>query len=208
LTGSGTAFTTELAVGDTIYSTGAPTAVCTIASIASATSATCTATPLATMSGAANRAPTTCIAKISGTLRGTATSVGTAVTGTSSAFQRQVSVGDTLTSNSGGTCRVQSISSNTAIVCTQAPSPAFAGTYYNSSRGLVPAYIAEVPVDPKGAGESVCASGSGCTTVAGNDAAAVLSDSNTGYYLQRTNGNRIEVGACAGEQNTSINVKR
>lgn len=50
---------------------------------------------------------------------------------------------------------------------------------------IVPEYIAELPLDP--------ATG----TVA-----------NTGYYIHRTSGNRIEIGACDPEQALTIKVRR
>ena len=69
---------------------------------------------------------------------------------------------------------------------------------------LVPNYIASLPIDPRGSGESICVTG--CTTNAAG--ITTLGTTNTGYYVQRSAGNRIEIGACAGEQTTSISVKR
>jgi len=70
--------------------------------------------------------------------------------------------------------------------------------------GIVPSYISELPIDPRGAGTTFCGTGSGCTTV--GDLA--LGATNTGYYIHRTSGNRLEVGSCRGEQTSVINVKR
>lgn len=51
--------------------------------------------------------------------------------------------------------------------------------------GIVPGYIAELPLDP-----------------------ATGTAANTGYYIHRTSGNRIEIGACDPERSEAINVKR
>ncbi len=64
---------------------------------------------------------------------------------------------------------------------------------------LNPNYMAEMPLDPA---ENACASG--CTTL-GNLA---IGDTNSGYYIHRTTGNRIEIGACQPEQSATISVKR
>jgi prepilin-type N-terminal cleavage/methylation domain-containing protein len=70
---------------------------------------------------------------------------------------------------------------------------------------VVPQYIAELPLDPRGAGKAICANGDTTCTKNGN---ILLGDDNTGYYLLRTTGDRIEIGACQPERATSINVKR
>ncbi|MFH2062853.1 MAG: type II secretion system protein [bacterium] len=67
--------------------------------------------------------------------------------------------------------------------------------------GLLPDYIAEVPTDPA---DAACTSGSGCTTEGG----LAVGDTNSGYYIHRTTGNRIEIGSCQPEQSATINVKR
>jgi prepilin-type N-terminal cleavage/methylation domain-containing protein len=70
---------------------------------------------------------------------------------------------------------------------------------------LVPKYIAEIPTDPLGDGAvSPCDSGSGCLT----DGNLALGATNTGYYIHRTNENRIEIGACYPDQGATIMVKR
>jgi prepilin-type N-terminal cleavage/methylation domain-containing protein len=63
---------------------------------------------------------------------------------------------------------------------------------------LAPTYIAELPIDPIGSGNDATP---GVTDL-------VLGDSNTGYWINRNNGGRIEIGACHGEQNNSISVRR
>lgn len=64
----------------------------------------------------------------------------------------------------------------------------------SNTTGLAPKYIASLPVDP---GTS--------TTVAGT----ALGASNTGYYIIRSpTSHRVTVGACYGENNTSISVTR
>lgn len=67
---------------------------------------------------------------------------------------------------------------------------------------IQPNYIADVPNDP--AGLTPCTTGSTCTTV-GNIA---VGTTNSGYYVSRTAGNRIEIGACKPEQAAAISVKR
>ncbi len=61
---------------------------------------------------------------------------------------------------------------------------------------LVPDYLAELPVDALGAGT---------VPTAGNLA---LGPKNTGYYIHRTTGNRLEIGACYPDGGTTIQVKR
>ena len=58
---------------------------------------------------------------------------------------------------------------------------------------LNPTYIAELPLDPT---NTVPATGPG------------IGDDNTGYYIHRTNGNRIEIGSCYPDQSADIKVKR
>lgn len=70
--------------------------------------------------------------------------------------------------------------------------------------GLVPDYLAEIPTDPA---ENSCDAGSGCD-VEGEEGDLVIGSTNSGYYIHRTTGNRIEVGACQPEQSATINVKR
>jgi hypothetical protein len=70
--------------------------------------------------------------------------------------------------------------------------------------GLVPTYIAEIPTDPRGSGGIGCGTGSGCTTLGD----VTLGSTNSGYYIHRTTGNRIEIGACKQEGSSAISVKR
>lgn len=209
VTGVGTAFTTALKVGDVIYSTSPN--FCTVASITSDLALTCLVAPAGAFAGALTRASKNCVANLSDTLTGpgTATSAAAVVTGTNSSFTTWVAVGDTLTSASGGTCTVTVVTNNTSITCSATPSTPFAGTYTILKKNpFVPTYIASLPIDPIGSGSTICSTGSGCTTLATGITA--LGTTNTGYYLHRTNGNRIEVGACAPEQlfSAGINVKR
>ncbi|MEA3249766.1 MAG: prepilin-type N-terminal cleavage/methylation domain-containing protein [Patescibacteria group bacterium] len=68
--------------------------------------------------------------------------------------------------------------------------------------GLVPTYLAELPTDPNAPATAVCSAG--CTTLGD----IVIGDTNSGYYIHRTTGNRIEIGACQPEQSATIRVKR
>ena len=70
--------------------------------------------------------------------------------------------------------------------------------------GIAPAYIAELPYDPLGVGNTDCGVGSGCTTEGGLG----IGDYNTGYYIHRTANGRIEIGACYPELSEPIRVKR
>jgi hypothetical protein len=77
------------------------------------------------------------------------------------------------------------------------------------SNPLTPTYIASAPVDPRGSGTTICGTGSSCTTLASG--ITTLGTTNTGYYIHRTTGNRIEIGSCSPEDTTTnptINVKR
>ena len=147
-----------------------------------------------------------CVANLSsiGTGLGTASSSGTNVTGSSTSFDTQVVAGDTLTSAATSTCTVQTVTSATAIVCSNTPSPVFAGTYTitHANAAIFPTYIASIPQDP--AGGTPCLAAGSCTTL-GNLA---IGTTNSGYYIARTAGNRIEIGACKPEQATAISVKR
>ena len=62
-------------------------------------------------------------------------------------------------------------------------------------------YIAAIPTDPK---EAVCVPGSNCVT----EGVLPIGDKNSGYYIHRTTGNRIEIGAFQPDQNAMISVKR
>ncbi|MEY4744298.1 MAG: hypothetical protein RL272_243 [Candidatus Parcubacteria bacterium] len=161
--------------------------------VACDTPANAPACPAVTLSTAAGKG---CVANLGGLLSGTATSSGATVTGASTAFTTEVSVGDTLVSASGGTCSVTVVGSNTSITCGGAPSPAFSGTVTNTTKSIVPSYIASIPIDPRG---------SGAIPTPGNLA---LGNTNTGYYIHRTNGNRVEIGSCYPEQASAISVKR
>jgi len=66
--------------------------------------------------------------------------------------------------------------------------------------GIDPDYIAELPLDP------AYDSSSHDPTPTLSD--LVIGDNNTGYYINRSNGNRIEIGACHPDQGAIIRVKR
>jgi len=68
----------------------------------------------------------------------------------------------------------------------------------DESLGIDPKYIAELPIDPLGSGRD--------PEVGMVDLA--LGDNNTGYYLNRSAENRIEIGACHPELDASIRVAR
>jgi hypothetical protein len=143
------------------------------------------------------------------TLVGTATSTGATVDGAGTTnFTVQVAVGDTLISASGGECVVDSITDADTLICESTPATPFAGAITNVLENpLVPNYIAEIPLDPRGEGEDICSEPGECTT----DAAGIttVGTNNTGYYLHRSNGNRIEIGACHPDdpQGDGIEVK-
>jgi hypothetical protein len=192
-------FLTQVNVGDTFVSASGSS--CIVRSVGSNTTLTCAAR----------------------TLTGTAVSSAQTVTGTGTKFQTEVTVGDILTSASGGVCQVTVIGSDTVITCLASPSPVFAGavttpspfppfagTYTTTlANTLTPNYIASVPIDPRGSGATICATAADCSTP--GVGITTLGTTNTGYYVHRTAGNRLEIGACAGEQLTgpgAINVKR
>lgn len=140
-----------------------------------------------------------CVAALGGMMAGVATSSGTAVTGSGTDFDPQAGVGDVLTSASGGTCTVSVVTDDDEITCSNEPSPVFAGTMVNTSKSLSPTYIAEIPVDPRGPGAST------------GSVQLPLGSNNSGYYIRRTTGNRIEIGSCYPENTTvnpAIRVKR
>ncbi|MBU0625123.1 prepilin-type N-terminal cleavage/methylation domain-containing protein [Patescibacteria group bacterium] len=66
---------------------------------------------------------------------------------------------------------------------------------------LDPTYMAELVTDPS---SNSCGTGSGCLT----EGDLGVGNSNSGYYIHRTVGNRIEIGACQPEQSATISVKR
>jgi len=68
------------------------------------------------------------------------------------------------------------------------------------ANGIDPEYIAELPFDPDY--ESVDHD----PTSTLSD--LVLGDNNTGYYINRSSGNRLEIGACHPDQTAIIRVKR
>ncbi len=210
VTGSGSDFLTSVRVGDTLVIASTGVSPCEVVSIASNTALTCAAAPSPAWSSATVVARSkNCVVNLSDTftLVGTATSSGATVTGLNTNFSTQVQVGDTLTSASGGTCLVSTIANATSITCSATPSPAFSGTVTNAMKnGLIPNYIASAPIDPRGTGETICATSADCADPA--IGVTTLGSTNTGYYLHRTNGNRIEIGACDGEQTATISVKR
>ena len=106
------------------------------------------------------------------------------------------------------------VSSHTGVVCnSQTTRPGCNKTLDTAAAntacvanlsGLVPTYIAEIPTDPRGAGQVFCSTASGCTTLGDLG----LGTTNSGYYIQRTTGNRIEIGSCKPEQASTISIKR
>ncbi len=140
----------------------------------------------------------TCVAALGGLMTGTAVSVAADVAGTNTLFDTEAVIGDTLLSASGGTCIIEEITDFETIVCTATPSPAFAGTVINTTRSIVDEYIAEIPSDPIGAG----------SLPAGQEEYLPIGDLNSGYYIWRNSGNRIEIGSCNPEQESSISVRR
>ncbi len=76
---------------------------------------------------------------------------------------------------------------------------------------LVPNYIAEIPLDPLGVGAATPCSGTGSTGCSSPNATLgdePIGDQNTGYYIHRTLGNRVEIGACYPDQGATIKVRR
>lgn len=163
------------------------------AGVACGVPATAPACPAAALSTAAGKG---CVANLGGLMAGTAISSGTTVTGTGTAFITEVSVGDVIVSAVGSECTVSVVTSDTLITCSNTPSPVFAGAVTNKTKSIVPTYIASIPMDPRGAGT---------VPTAGNLA---FGNTNTGYYIHRTTGNRIEIGSCYPEQASAIRVKR
>lgn len=195
---TGTNFVQNVRVGDTLVIDADGSSPCVVESIQSATSLTCTAAVSPAYSADTVVAYSkNCVVNLSDTftLVGTSSSTGTTVTGTNTNFTVQVAVGDTL-SDGTSECIVDSITDADTLICEVAPSPAFsADTLTNVLENpLVPNYIAEIPLDPRGDGEDICSEPGECTT----DAAGIttVGSNNTGYYLHRSNGNRIEIGAC------------
>lgn len=138
-----------------------------------------------------------CVANLGGIMAGTAdTSGGILLTGISTEFVTEAEVGDVLISSTGGICTVDSIGSSTAITCTDTPDPNFDGALYNSTRSIVPIYISSIPLDPRGVG-----------ALPDTDNLPI-GPKNSGYYIQRTVGNRVEIGSCYPEQESVIYVKR
>jgi len=77
---------------------------------------------------------------------------------------------------------------------------------------LYPEYLAELPMDSR-VGEAPClttGTGTDCYIdgETGDAGSLVIGDTNSGYYIKRSSGNRIEIGACAPEQASAISVKR
>ncbi len=73
---------------------------------------------------------------------------------------------------------------------------------------LAPTYISELTVDPRGNGLNACGTGSGCATLGDYAISTATTSANTGYYIARTAGNRLEIGACKPEQAATVSVKR
>lgn len=164
------------------------------------TAATAPDCPAVTLSVATGKA---CVANLGGQLNGTFTidAVNDQLdTGLSTDFVTEVAVGDEIAIDNGETCTVESITSAVILDCDEDLTGTLAGhTGTNVTDAIIPTYIAEIPVDPRGDGE---------IPTAGNLA---LGDMNSGYYIKRTNGNRIEIGSCYPEDtvtNPTISVKR
>ncbi len=68
------------------------------------------------------------------------------------------------------------------------------------ANGIDPEYIAELPLDP------VVQNAGGDPTPTLGD--LPIDDNNTGYYINRSNGDRIEIGACHPDRDAIIRVKR
>src|SRR5687768_161535 len=109
--GTGTAFTTQVQVGDML--TSSSNGVCSVQIINSNSQITCGNTPSPAFSGSLSW---TRIAS------GQASSSGAIVTGSGSSYTTQIQAGDVL-SNGSDTCTVQSVDSDTQITCTASPSP-------------------------------------------------------------------------------------
>lgn len=128
VTGSGTYFTTELAVGDRLVLQSASTTVVgTVSAIASNTSLTLTANAGSTTSGAYAKQT---VQYLTGTI--SATSGSATVTGTSTLFSTQLTVGDRIVLQSAtGTLigTVASIASNTSLTLTANASASASGAY-------------------------------------------------------------------------------
>ena len=156
-----------------------------------------TATGAVTYTGVST-ATDDCIANLSGVLTATGTAAvaaGTALVGTGTFFTAEAHVGDTITSSNGQSAVVQSIASNTAL--TLATSVTMTGTFtVTSVSALTPTYIASIPIIPN------------ASSVAPATGPVVGGATNTGYYIRRSAGNRIEIGDCWPEQTAPISVKR
>ena len=165
------------------------------AGVACGVPATAPACPGATLSVLAGKA---CVANLGGQMAGTATSAAAVLTGAGTAFNTEAVVGDTLLSASGGECVILGTPAPTAtaVTCALAPTPVFAGAVFNKSQSIVPLYLGSIPVEPRGAGALP------------TPANLALGSTNSGYYIHRTNGNRIEIGSCYPEQATTVSVKR
>jgi type IV pilus assembly protein PilA len=68
----------------------------------------------------------------------------------------------------------------------------------DNAQSLDPTFIAELPIDPVGSGADP----------EKDIVDSEIGDNNTGYYLNRTADNRIEIGACHPELGASIRVAR
>jgi prepilin-type N-terminal cleavage/methylation domain-containing protein len=74
---------------------------------------------------------------------------------------------------------------------------------------IAPEYIAAIPVDPRMEGAvntPFCSLAGSCPLGVLGD--QVLGPNNSGYYISRTENDRIEIGSCKPERATSISVKR
>lgn len=161
---------------------------------------TAPACPAATLSTATGK---DCVANLGGQLSGTFTidaANDQLDTGSGTDFTTEVAEGDEIAIDNGETCTVENVVAVDEIDCEENLTGTAAGhTGTNVSKAIIPEYIAEIPIDPRGDGE---------IPTAGNLA---LGATNSGYYIHRTNGNRVEIGACYPEDTATtptISVKR
>ncbi|MBI4458009.1 type II secretion system protein, partial [Candidatus Uhrbacteria bacterium] len=155
VTGTGSDYTTSLRVGDTLTD---GTNSCVVRSITDATNLVCVAaaSPGDFSAATVRAASKDCVVNLSDTFTGVGTAAATAsttVTGTNTNFTAQVVVGDTLTSSNGNTCLVTAVAGATSLTCSTAVT--FTSTYtITKANSLIPTYLAEAPIDPRGSGST------------------------------------------------------
>ena len=181
------------AVNAQVIVTGDSTGSLITAAVACDNPETAPVCPAITLSTAAGK---NCVANLGGLMAGSATSSENSVSGDITAFATEVSVGDVLVSAAGSSCTVTAVNNATSVTCLHAPEPVFSGAVYNSSKSIAPSYLALIPTDPRGVG------------VRPDSKNLPLGLTNSGFYIHRTSGSRIEVGSCFPEQTAPINIKR